>query len=301
MDIALLIDNLDMYKDTKVSSYLEGWGSENNGISRALHRMGEYIKEEKKISMLYFGNEFCEYMLPNKTEIMEFMSLCMKENLKPIFVTPVVSDWGIKRMKEDLECLDTYDVDIEIVVNDVGVLELLHRRYTKFKISLGRIFDKTSHDSRASVQELEHYYGTAGLQFARTPGILSEEAKEIFSRYKIERYEFDLPKVGLDLPKNGKFSLYWPYHYLTTGRVCALRASCLGGEEKFLVGNNVCARPCRNIQIEKRKPMNGFQYSNEKKINDLFLFQKGNTVFYLYEADDFEKNAKQFDRIVLQI
>ena len=297
----MLIDSLDMYKGTNVDSYLDGWGNENNGISHAFHRMKEYIREEKKISVLYFGNEFCEYMLPNKTEIMKFMSLCISDNLKPVFVTSVVSDWGIKRIEDVLECLNKYDVDIEIIVNDVGVLELIQHHYTKFKITLGRIFDKTSHDSRASMQELEYYYGEEGLRFARTPGILSEETMEIFTRYNVERYEFDLPKIGLNLPPKGKFSLYWPYHYLTTGRVCSLRASRLCNREKFLVGNNVCSRPCRYIQIEKRKPLNGFGYSNEKKMNDMFLFQKGNTVFYLYEEDDFEKNAKQFDRIVLQV
>lgn len=300
MEIALIIDDLAKYMGNDVHSYNWSWGSENNGIYQSIELI-ENIVGNNRISVLYYGNEFCEYRIPSVEQLTTFIGLCKKNMLKPVLVTPVVTDKGIDRIISLLEYMSVNNINIDVVINDFGVLELVRRKYPNHKVIMGRIMDKTSHDSRATVKELEDYYGLDGLKFAKTPGIISEQAKYVLRDYDVIRWEFDLPNVGIELPTDIDCSLYWPYCYLTTGRVCSMRAAHLNGKDKYLVGSSFCEQVCRNVMIEKRKPSNGYCLNGIQNKNEMYLFQKGNTVFYLYEGEKTDKQFEQFDRIVLQI
>lgn len=301
MEIALLLDSMDLYRGPLVNTYLKTWGNPNNGQKSVLKKIESWTESNNQISLLYYGNEFCEYCLPTCDDLSKAISKCLEDGMKFVFVTPPVSDWGIKKVRGALEYLTQNGINAEVVVNDVGVLELIDQEFPNIQVIIGRVFDKLSHDSRICTEDMKEYYGTPGLNFARTPGILSNMAKQAFERFCIKRYEFDLPKVGIDLPNEGNFSLYWPYHYLTTGRVCMMRANYKKGKDKFTIGKTGCPRICKEIQVEMRKPVNGFRISNGKKITDVYLFQRGNTIFYLYEEEDFSNVAKQFNRLVLQV
>jgi len=292
MEIALLIDDISYYKGANIESYKLSWGSKNNRVFKSIEKALLYVGDIK-ISYLYFGNEFCEYRIPTVDELKKFLELCDKEKIKPILVTPPVTDKGVRQINTLIEYMVEKNVCIDIAVNDYGVLELLNEKHIDNRIIAGRILDKTSHDSRATSERINRYYGRAGLMIARTPGIVSRQTKKIFNEYAIDRWEFDLPKVGLDLPEGINKSLYWPYSYLTTGRVCSMRAIGLEGKYRYLVGSDKCKQICRWIQIEKHKPLNG--YNNE---SDLVLFQRGNTIFYLYDG---ENEFENFDRLILQL
>lgn len=301
MEIALLVNNTKEYRGSLISAYFHAWGSLDNRLAKAYAQAAHFISPENRIKYLYFGSEFCEYRLPNASVIHDFLELCQKDDIIPVFVTPPSCEYGIALLKEDLHYLKEAVDHCEIVVNDFGVLELIHSICPNFEIIFGRILDKTSHDSRILFQNMEAYYGTDGLKFARTPGIISDLTTQALNKYNIVRYEFDLPKVGLEVNKELKCSLYWPYQYMTTGRVCMFRAVQYNGRDKFLVGNEKCAELCSNIQAEFRKPVNGFIAENGEKINDMFLFQRGNTLFYLNTSDNFLENNSIFDRLIFQI
>ena len=299
MKTALLVEMLEEYRGKDLTLYNFKWGNEKNGILEAVLSISDYWDES--ISMLYFGNEFCEYKIPSIQQVEKAVKLCESEQLEFVLVTPVVTDSGIQRLDEIFAYLQEHKKDIEIIVNDIGILALIKSKYPVLKPVLGRIFDKTSHDARAVVEDLQLYYGKNGLKFAQTPGIISESSLQVYKQYGVQRYEFDLPKVGLILPDRGKFSLYWPYSYLTTGRICMLRSMELDGKEKFLVGQSVCSQSCRKFQVEKRKPQNGYGFEKGKRLTDFYLFQKGNTLFYLNNVEESGLYVKQFDRLVLQI
>lgn len=301
MDIALLINRPDEYAGPLISSYYRVWGSPDNGLEKAYKLAEKFCNSEHRIKYLYFGSEFCEYRLPNADMIYKFLEICRKDDMVPVFITPPSCEYGIALLEKDLFYLKEAVGYCEVVVNDFGVLELVHSLCPDFGIILGRILDKTSHDSRILLQNAEAYYGEDGLKFARTPGIISGFTVKALNRYNIVRNEFDLPKVGLEIDQALKCSLYWPYQYLTTGRVCMFRAVRYDGRDKFLVGNEKCAEICSNIQAELRKPANGFIVENGRKINETFLFQRGNTVFYLITSDDLPETSSIFDRLVFQI
>lgn len=293
MEFALLIDNLALYKGKQIEDYEWQWGNPQNGIGTSIERIKQ-LDGRKTFNYIYFGNEFCEYRIPSLKDIERCISIAKEESLRVVLVTPPVTDYGLSKLEKIFDYFITNETDIDIVVNDYGVLELLKEKQSNIGIIMGRVMDKTSHDSRASEEKINNYYGKSGLEFARTPGVISLYTEKVLENYDISRYEFDMPLVGLDLKGCQKKSLYWPYNYLTTGRVCSIRSYNLEGKDKYLVGNKICDQGCRNVQIEKHKPING--YGNN--VSDIFLFERGNTVFYVTNT---EFDLNEFDRIIIQV
>lgn len=301
MDFAVFIDGPEDYHGKKIKPYLRIWGSNTNGLQDVYKNCLDIFPKDAEITHLYFGSEFCEYRLPLPGKIREILTLCEKEKIIPVFVTPPVSEYGIKYLEDNMDNVFSFGKDIEVVVNDLGVLEYIYSYYPDVSLAIGRLFDKTSHDPRILSQDIELYYGVEGIKFAQTPGILSYYYLKTLSRYHINRYEFDFPKVGLSVNGEFNYSLYWPYQYLTTGRVCMFRAIQYRGREKFLTGGEKCSEPCRMLKAELRKPVNGFVVENGRKIDNMYLFQKGNTLFYLNESRDIFMGNTTFDRLIIQI
>ena len=75
-----------------------------------------------------------------------------------------------------------------------------------------------------------------------------------------------------------------------------VRSLDLNGRDKFLVGDVGCGKLCTTYKVEKRKPING--YLLEKKA-EMFLFQKGNTVYFI--NDDVDLNLEYFNRLIIQL
>lgn len=294
MEIAVLIECADDYNGNRVSDYHLPWGSVTNGLEHICGQLKPYM--DKGIEYVYFGNEFCEYKIPTIDQLKRMLDICKTDGILCVLVTPVVSDYGINKLSDLIDCLINNSITIPVVINDMGVFELIKRKKYSGECIVGRILEKSNHDCRASREEFDNYYGENGKKFAKTPGIISDYSKMIFDGYGVDRYEFDLPKVGFELPIHGNYSLYWPYSYLTTGRVCMFRSLDLSGRDKFLVGDVGCGKLCTKYKVEKRKPING--YLPEKKA-EMFLFQKGNTVYFI--NDDVDLNLEYFNRLIIQL
>lgn len=305
MDIAIFLSRPDQYQGPCLSDYHGCFGdSVANHTAAAYQSMTDRLISRglTRLTHLYFGAEFCEYLIPSRKELEQYIQICKSDSLQPVFVTPVVTDHGIGRLQACFDFLDGENVDYAVVVNDLGVLQLLCARPHKPRIIAGRVLDKTSHDSRIPEKEMTQYYSAPGIHYASEPGILSEHSTRILSGLGVSRYEFDLPKTGLQLPDTGyPCSLYWPFHYLTTGRVCLFRSMGKTGAEKFLVGQDLCGGRCKAYELELRKPMNGYSFEHGIRKNNQYLFQKGNTLFYLYDDPNINDQLAQFDRIVLQM
>lgn len=294
-----MIEDIKQYNGKKITDYSFSWGNTDNGIEKAVSFLQEnFILPE--ITLLYYGNEFCEYRIPSIDELKKAYFFAKKEDLEFVFVTPVVTDYGISIIEQCIESLCEITENPFIVINDLGVLELIKTKYPMCIVFLGRIMDKLSHDIRATKEEFYSYYGHEGIIYASTPSVGSDGFMNALGYKMIERCELDLPAIGINLPKYQRFSLYYPYCYLTTGRVCSMRAHSLEKKEKYLVDTQSCNKLCKSIQIEKRKSLNGYQFMNGQRKNNQYLFQRGNTVFYVLENLDV-KEIQQFDRIILQV
>lgn len=301
MDSAIYIRELSKYCGRHLANYNYRFGESNfNGVSEAFEKLRQFFSAE--IRYLYFGTEFCEHLIPTEEELRKWIKICERDNLVPVFVTPVVSDWGLNRLKVCLDLIRTELQEAEIVVNDYGVAELIRSCYPGLKIIFGRVLDKLTHESRALSNEFEDYYGTKGIQYAVHPGNISGYSQKALSIFRVNRYEFDLPSVGISLPPNSfHYSLYWPFSFLTTGRICMFHSFEENGVNRFLAGYNSCKKICRTTDLVLRKPLNGFRTKNGQFTNELYLFQKGNTIFYLADNQTTIQCLSQFDRIVIEL
>lgn len=299
MELAIYISDISKYQGCQIENYQFKFGNpDNQDIMKAYELIVKKYPHE--ITHLYFGAEFCEINIPTESELEEFIKICKEDDLSPVFMTPPVTDYGIEKIDDCLKFLYNKFDKLAVVVNDLGVLELVNRKYSHVEIIFGRILDKMSHDPRILEININDYYGENGLKYARTPGNISHYSLGIMKKYSANRIEYDLPKTGIELLNDEMtFSLYWPFSYLTTGRVCLFKG--MYQHDKFIVGNHKCGRLCKNIDLELKKPLMGFQVEYGKKINELTLFQKGNTVYFLNDQSLFLDAQKWFDRIVVQI
>ena len=299
MEYALFLDDIKKYKGKNIQEYTIDFGEKNIEIETVNQKLKEI--GDADIEYLYYGSEFCENLLPDWDSILEILKLCDKEKLELVFVTPMVSDFGIKKIDILIDRILSFRKQISVVVNDYGVLELIKSKCNdNIKCIAGRVLDKTSHDSRADSRSIEDYYGKNGIRFAKTPGIISKASMRVLGKYGIDRFEFDMPKTGLDFGDEViNCSVYWPFNYITTGRICLFKMLFNYQQDKFLV-DSCCQRECKEYYLQLRKPLNGFYVENCSKITDTFMYQKGNTIYYIIPYIN-DVITSQFNRIIIQI
>ena len=73
---------------------------------------------------LYCGHEFCRWLLPSRRRIGEARRAANHRGMAFTLVTPVVNEEGLSPVMKLIEELHPEEGD-EVVVNDVGLLELL--------------------------------------------------------------------------------------------------------------------------------------------------------------------------------
>ena len=203
-----------------------------NGTVKKLALLPEF----SEIQRIYFGSYFCSrYFLEIDyiNELQQFLRECPK---KLTLVIPVASEKDLSDTKRKIKVLlDTLPID-EVTVNDVGMLETIHKNYP-VKLNLGRLFFKDARDIRIP-QLYREIYRPAELEFL----------KGYSERYSISAVELDPVSTEIDLRTNCKvqFALHEPYCYLTTGNICKYAAIGKEIQQKFRP-NAVCKRQCHSV------------------------------------------------------
>ncbi|TBR15740.1 hypothetical protein EPO66_05560, partial [bacterium] len=115
---------------------------------------------------LYFGNEFCERLIPSISDIKFIAEFIMQRKIDFTFVTPYVTNQGIDILRALFEYISKNLPETEIVVNDWGVLKMLKDEFSFAKLSLGRLLTKQERDPRSvylknkvSFDMMEHFRG----------------------------------------------------------------------------------------------------------------------------------------------
>ncbi len=242
----------------------------------------------KKFSRVYFGNEFCEKLIPKLPVLKEAVGFCRRQKLDFSLVTPYLTDKGLKRLEKLLNWLTNVEPGCEVIVNDYGLLSQVAQRYLKLTPVLGRLLTKQKRDPRIAnlikAQPKNHTFFKKGDEYyivlsKKIPQDLAAYFKEsninvpairgFLKQYRVNRAEVDnlLQGIKLDIPKNDFLvSLYLPYGYITTTRLCS--ANPMRKEEKFFCKISTCERSClRYTEKLKNKYMP-------------VLYKKGNTLFF---------------------
>jgi hypothetical protein len=253
---------------------------------KALKGLDGFVRDDQRSLRLYIGDEFCSHRLPGPAEFDTLCQLAKVESRALTFLTPPLTDAGIAKCGPLFDILNEMNDGTEVVVNDWGVLLFLKEKYPSFQLSVGRLLNKGFKDPRLMNPDeaLTLSDEKAELLNACTFDAVDFPAK--MRQLNVKRLERDLLPFGDSIIKRLgglQASVYFPFGYITTGRVCWMSSFHTDAGRKFSISNG-CHRTCQKINLKL----------NHAKTN-LQLFQMGNTIFYLYppsKLDALVKHAK---------
>jgi len=241
---------------------------------------------------LYLGDEFCIHRLPSIDELDVLCQMAKMENKDLTFLTPPLTDDGIDKCGPLFDILKGMDPGTEVVVNDWGVLLFLKEKYPSFQLSVGRLLNKGFKDPRLTNPDEALTLSAETAELLNTCTFDAAEFLAKMRQLNVKRLERDLFPFGeSEIKRHGELqtSVYFPFGYITTGRVCWMSSFYSGAGRKFSMSNG-CRRTCQKISLKL----------NHAK-TDLELFQTGNTIFYLYPPSKLAALAKQAETQKLRL
>ncbi|MDK2820042.1 MAG: hypothetical protein PWP31_7 [Clostridia bacterium] len=238
------------------------------------------IKElfgEINFNQLYFGQEFCERILPKKKDIIDALNFAHSNNMQFTFITPYVTETGLIKLQQLFIELVKIKSDCEIVINDWGVLYLIFNEFPSFTPILGRLLNKMWRDPRIK-SYLKGKNSDKILKTYQGCGLAAPGMKKLLNKFNIKRIEIDnlIHGVNENISDWGyQISMYVPYGCITTGRMCILGSWGLEKKDKFKATSKFCSQQCRFYSL------NLYDQNKEvKNTKDWEIIQKGNTIFY---------------------
>ena len=241
---------------------------------------------------LYIGDEFCIHRLPSIDELDAICQAAKEENRALTFLTPPLTDAGIARCGPLFDIFKDMDLGTEVVVNDWGVLLFLKDKYPSFQLSVGRLLNKGFKDPRLSNPDDAPELSAETAELFNTCTFDAVEFPAKMRQLNVKRVERDLlPYGGAEIKRHGALqtSIYFPFGYITTGRVCWMSSFHTDAGRKFSISNG-CHRTCQKLSLKL----------NHAK-TDLQLFQMGNTIFYLYPPSKLAALVKQAETQKLRL
>ena len=220
---------------------------------------------------IYVGDEFCETRLPDPAQLARHIQYAEDRDLALTLLTPVLTDPGIERIRPLLDTLYAWQPSAEVVINDLGVMVFLKTHYPKFSLSMGRLFNKGFKDPRLRPDDLDPADRVS--PFFQDSSFQHENIQVLADGLGVQRLEQDLlPYADPQALGCGRLetTVYLPFGYVTTGRVCFTAGLDRPRRTSFGLARS-CTQPCVSHCLEMAAPDLSFR-----------LFQKGNTVFYLY-------------------
>lgn len=224
------------------------------------------------ITRIYVGDEFCIHRLPGLTDLEDILNSVLDHRQNLTLLTPPMTDTGFDKNDPLFDYLDHHPSETEVVVNDWGVLVMLKKKYKDLKISAGRLLNKAFKDPRF-IAPSNSAVSSEIAELLNSSTFDQRPIKEMMEAFDLNRQERDLlPYSDYVLSTGGKTSIYLPFGYITTGRVCGLASMDRNTNSKF-VPLDLCPGSCCKTWLELDHPDNNFK-----------LILDGNTVFYQYTS-----------------
>lgn len=261
---------------------------------------------------IYFGNEFCQNLIPTSDFLKKWYFFAKARDKEFTFVTPFVTNASLEKLAILLDFLNRQD-NPEVVFNDWGVFKFIKDNFKNIRPVLGRLLSKQFRDPRmfeilSGKQKAKEILSADKktktiLLPQKIPPTLFEHYRScavnvaIFQDYLlsegINRVEIDnlIWKMNVKVnPVRESFSngvnkkigvsIYLPYGYITTTRMCG----------KLTSTHTACAGECKKYFLRL-----------EDKSLPVYIYGIGNTVFYETHMPSYEYlQSLGVDRIVFQ-
>ena len=103
---------------------------------------------DDNFTRLYFGIEFCERLLPTMQQLKKVISFVKERKVGFTFVTPYVTNKGLKQLEALIPAVAREVPQVEIVFNDWGVFQFLKEARLPVSLVLGRLLTKMKRGPR---------------------------------------------------------------------------------------------------------------------------------------------------------
>lgn len=193
---------------------------------------------------LYFGNEFCQRLIPSAKELERALEAAEGKGFT--FVTPYATDEGLERLQPALEFLAEAREDSEVVVNDWGVLALVRREFPAFVPVLGRLLTKQKRGPR--IMMVTQNVPESMVDHFRQSNIDVPVIQDFLRSQGIARVELDNLLQGVVRHSSLAASLYYPYAYISTTRLCL--TSCCDRRTTSLREITSCGKECHKFTFK---------------------------------------------------
>jgi hypothetical protein len=229
--------------------------------------------EFRSAKRIYIGDEFCPHRLPHVNELKFFFDFARKTQSSLTLLTPFFTDEELEKYGAVFDYLERCPVEIQVVANDLGFLRYIKDRYPSLPMAVGRLLNRGFKDPRLPDKTMHQQVSEEQRSLLTDCTFLQPEFQGLMKGLGIERVERDL----LPYDKGDAFgipemdtSVYFPYGYFTTGRVCWVSSFNRLASRKFVPGKD-CTQPCNDLTFLSRDNESPFR-----------IVQNGNTFFYRY-------------------
>lgn len=238
-------------------------------------------------SRLYFGNEFCEQLIPSVAELDQVLDFVSENSLDFTFATPYVTNNGLKRLQILFQEIAHKRPDSEVIFNDYGVLRILRSRYSELEPVMGRLLNRMKRGPRL-MMVIDKLPPTT-VEYFRSSNLTLPVLGKFLNDNGVRRVELDNVLQGFDFSLDDlSASLYLPFAYVTTSRLC-LTNSCDIPEREELIGLFPCQRECQK-----------YTFYLTSEIMPVILIRKGNTIFFENRALPEDIEGRGITRIVTE-
>ncbi len=266
-----------------------------------INRFKDISAVPDEFDRIYFGNEFCQWLLPTLTDLKKVRDCCRENGKALTLMTPWVTDAGLEKVSKLVSgCLEDDDA-LEVIANDLGVLKLLNDEFSdKIEIVAGRLLSNQRRDPRTltlkslNIQPLHDHYQHSSYSYQLFIDYLTKQ-------FNVQRVELDSLPQGTLIPcdlTGVVFSLYYPYSYVTVNRNCPF---CYNGERDSAVAEQATQKsklvdPWNNKTGCAKKCIGNVMKLKSNEIEGL-LYMKG-TATFIKNDDLVCPESKQIDRLV---
>jgi len=226
-------------------------------------------------SRLYFGAEFCPWMLPPLAALRQALEAARSAGIAFTLATPVLIETSLAPLRRLLaEFLPLLGDGDEVLISDLGALELVREVDPQRTVILGRVLS----GQKRGPQILDLELSAAEREYFRSGSWYAAAAKALLDEMGIARVELDNLLQGIaPLPAGLCGSLHYPFAMVASSRNCPYRT----GSDP-----HGCAAGCGEV----------FTLSSPR--HRVPLLQGGNTQFLRHDALPEDLADLGIDRLV---
>ena len=267
-----------------------------------MREVDNLLLKNKRISRLYFGEEFCEELIPTLSKVKDVFQYAAERELGYTYLSGYLTDTGLSKQYKILRYLDQQKIKnkrIEVVVNDWGLLLMISKEFKNLDPVLGRMLTKLQRMPRYTLKQpisfsqlvVNRQLWNSQHKILKSSNLAFSEYRNFLKQYGIKRVDLDIVPQGIEISKDWgfHFSVYTPWSYVTGSRTCDL-AGLIQPEKAKFITNKACSKPCKRFFVD-------FEVGKEM----LPLIQRGNSIFFNNStlASGFIQ-GRAFDRIILE-